>query len=180
MRLSTSASILLAACFSPLFFAACGSTPGDQNANFADASPAVQEFPFKTREPDVFQTEIVIRTGNAERRLSVARDGLKRRIDYDAGTDGHRAVITADDKQYLVFFKRRLYEERPLTAGPIPENELASHLTYTRDLADFEEVGREGPVVRFSARVNESETSEVIIFFDETIDRKSTRLNSSH
>jgi hypothetical protein len=38
-----------------------------------------------------------------------------------------------------------------------------------RDLTEYDEVGREGSIVRYSATVNESTLSEVLIFFDEAI-----------
>jgi len=44
-----------------------------------------------------------------------------------------------------------------------------SHLLHMRDFTEFEQMRRDGSVVQFRARINESNSSEVIVFFDEAI-----------
>jgi len=101
--------------------------------------------------------------------MFTARNGEKRRIDYDVGTDNHRAVLITD-KEYLLFFKRKVYAERLMSSDAASQYEpLTAHLLNTRDYADFEEIGREGSVIEFRARVGESAVSDVSIFFDEAI-----------
>jgi hypothetical protein len=98
----------------------------------------------------------------------LARDGVKRRIDYDPGTDEHRAVLITD-KEYLLYFKRKRYEERDLTGSGASGDGLLSHLLHVRDFTEFEQMRRDGSVVQFRASINESNASEVIVFFDEAI-----------
>ena len=168
MFLSTPVKICVATlCLSPIF-AGCSLWRSNENtASFAASQPR-NELPFSTREPDVFQTEIVVRTGEKERRIALARDGLKRRIDYDPGTDEHRAVLITD-KEYLLYFKRKRYEERDLTGSGASGDGLLSHLLHVRDFTEFEQMRRDGSVVQFRASINESNASEVIVFFDEAI-----------
>ena len=109
-----------------------------------------------------------MRTGGTERRITVARDGLKRRIDYDPGTDEHRAVLITD-KEYLLHFKSKRFEERELFGDLESGDKLLSHLLHMRDFTEFEEMKREGSVVQFRARINASDASEVILFLDESI-----------
>ena len=168
MFLSNPAKILNATFILSLFFAGCGLWRRDENPTTTLALPSRNEFPFATREPEIFQAEVVSRAGDSERRIAVARNGNRRRVDYDIGSENHRALLTTD-KEYLVFFKRMSYTERPLSGESSTGDEPASHLLNVRDYTDFEELGREGSVVRFRARINESAASDVLIFFDETI-----------
>ena len=114
------------------------------------AAETKSEFPFATREPDVFQTQILIKSGGVERRVSLARDQDKRRIDYDVGTDDHRAVIVSDTR-YLLFFKRKAYSEQLLSAlnAPAEYETLTSGMLTRRDYSQFEEVSRDGSVIQY-------------------------------
>ena len=99
----------------------------------------------------------------------VARSSNQRRIDYDVGTDHRRAVLITD-KEYLLSFKRKEYTERPLISDlSSVDSTLTGHLMTGRDYSDFEEVGRDGPVIRYRARVNEGSASEILIFFDQSV-----------
>jgi hypothetical protein len=169
MFLSNPVKIFHAICVVSIVFSGCSLWRGNENTQVSLASGTKSEVPFATSEPDVFQTQIVIRSGGTDRRMFLARDHDKRRIDYDIDTDNHRAVIFSD-KQYLLFFKRKAYREQPLSAAAPAEYEsLTSSMLTRRDYSQFDEVDREGPVIQFRARINESAVSEVTIFFDESI-----------
>jgi len=169
MFLSNPVKIFHAVCFVSIVFSGCSVWRGNENSQISFASDTKSEYPFATREPDVFQTQIVIRSGGTERRMFLARDHDKRRIDYDLGADNHRAVIFSD-KQYLLFVNRKTYSEQALSPTTPSEYEaLTSHMLTRRDYSHFEEVDREGAVIEFRARINESVVSEIVIFFDEGI-----------
>ena len=166
MFLSTPVKIFGAALLLPLIFAGCSFWRSADDTSLA-APPKKSEFPFSTHEPDTFQTEVVIRTGEIERRITIARDGEKRRIDYDVDTDAHRAVIVSD-KEYAIDFKRKQISERELSGSGTLRKEVAGFLN-VRDYADFEEVGQQGSIREYHGRINESDASEVSVFFDESI-----------
>ena len=169
MFLSTPAKIFHATCFLSIVFAGCGLWRGNENSQITFASPPKSEFPFSIREPEVFQTELVIRTGETERRMLIARNGNLRRIDFDLGTDNHRAVLITD-KEYLLFFKRMVFEEHAMSSNAASLYEpLTAQMLNARDYASFEEMKRDGQVVEYRARLNESSNSDVLIFFDEKI-----------
>lgn len=169
MFLSTPVKVFHAACFLMILFAGCSLWRSNENPTTTFASQPKSEYPFVAREPEVFQTELVIFTGDTERRMLVARNGEMRRIEFDVGTDNHRAVLVTD-KEYLLFFKRKIYEERTMTSNAAAVYEpLTAHLLNLRDYAVFDEISRDGSVVEYSARINDSSSSEVLIFFDENI-----------
>ena len=169
MFLSNPAKIFHASWLLSIVFAGCSLWRSDPNPTTTLASSTTNEFPFSIREPEVFQAEIVIRTGEEERHILVARSSNQRRIDYDVGTDHRRAVLITD-KEYLLSFKRKEYTERPLISDlSSVDSTLTGHLMTGRDYSDFEEVGRDGTVIRYRARVNEGSASEILIFFDQSV-----------
>ena len=169
MFLSNPVKILRAVCVLSMIFSGCSFWRGNENVGTSFAREVKSEYPFATREPDVFQAKIVIRSGGSERRMFIARDHDRRRVEYDVGTDGHRGVILTD-KHYLLFFKPKTYSEQPVVGnGPIAFDTPLLPIVNKRDYSEFEQVGREGSVTEFRARINESVMSEVAIFFDEKI-----------
>jgi hypothetical protein len=169
MFLSNPVKIFHAAWPLLIVFAGCSLWRSDPDPTTTLASSTVSEFPFSVAEPEVFQAEIVIRTGPNERHILVARNGDRRRIDYDAGTDHQRTVLITD-KEYLLSFKRKEYSERPLTSNLLSvDSTLTGHLINARDYSDFEEVGRDGSIMQYRARINEGSASEVMIFYDKSI-----------
>lgn len=170
MFLSNPVKIFHAVCVVSIIFSGCSLWRRNENPQVSYASETKSEFPFATHEPDVFQTQIIIRGGETERRIFLARDHDKRRIDYDIDTDNHRAVIFSD-KQYLLFFKRKVYSEQPLSATTTPAEyeTLTSSMLTKGSYSQFDEIDREGAVIQFRGRINDSAVAEVMIFFDEAI-----------
>ena len=169
MFLSTPAKIFHAILLLPIVFAGCARQPNSETPVVTFASEAKSEIPFPVREPEVFQARIVVRTGEVERSTLVARSGSSRRIDFDIETENHRAVLITD-KEYVLSFKRKTVEERPLTSDASAAYEpLAATILNLRDYPSFEEVRREGRVIEYRATINESSDSEVSIFFDGSI-----------
>lgn len=167
MRLSNPARIVYATSILSLFFVGCGLWRGDGSSPAFNALPPKRTLPFSTREPEKFQAEIVVRTGDVERRTLIARNGDMRRLDFDPETDSHRALLISGKAEYVLDLKRSTYTERELVRGQDMDNEVLSHLLDLRDYTEFEEIGREGSTVHFRARMNEGTSSEVIIHFDE-------------
>jgi hypothetical protein len=169
MFLSNPVKIFHAVWLLSIVFAGCSFWRSDPNPRTTLASSPTNEFPFALHEPEIFQAEIVIRTGEHERHILIARNVNQRRIDYDVGTDYQRSVIISD-KEYVLTFKRKEYTERPLTSDlSSVDSTLSGQLMNARDYSDFEEVGRDGSVTRYKGLVNEGSASEILIFYDQSI-----------
>lgn len=135
--------------------------------------PAVKapkgKFPFKTREPENFQCDIIETAGTVTRRKRLAMKGPWARLDLDLGTADHRAILVTD-KEYLIDFDRGIYAERSQPTGqPGAFSELTRELLLASPHTEFEEIGREGSIIRFRATTDRSEQSEAVIHYDETI-----------
>jgi len=169
MFLSTPAKIFRLVLFFSMVFAGCSLWRSSEEPQVTSASQPKGDFPFPVREPEIFQAEIVVRTGENERRMFIARSGDRRRIDYDVGTDDRHGILTTD-KDYLLSFKRMTYTERAVASGGPPQFEpLATNLLNLRDYSSFDDVGRDGNVVEYKVRINDSDASDISIFFDESI-----------
>ena len=168
MFLSNPVKIFNAVCVLSMIFSGCSLWRESEKEAAALERDSKSEYPFTTREPDVFQTKIVVRSGGRERHMFLARERDRRRVDFDVDTDDHRAVISTD-KQYVLSFKRKTYTEQPLVANAGEPDRQVLPIMNHRDYSEFEEINREGSTIQYRARINESATSEIMIFFDEKI-----------
>ncbi len=171
MPLSNPAKSFLAAFLILLATAGCGWIKSNVDNSVRTISEPKSRLPFKTKEPENFQCEIVETAGASIRRTRLAKKGNWRRTDYDLGEKGQRAVMRTD-KEYVLDVGRNIYAERPALAGNTgaPQfSELTHELLTTGHRGSFEEIGREGSIVKYKAVVNDNDASEVIVYFDETI-----------
>jgi len=131
------------------------------------------EIPFATKEPEVFQTEIVISTdGLEERKNFVARNGANRRFDFNFGAKNQVSVLQID-KNYLILSDQKIYAENPNGEKDFgSENQtdfLTSKWLYEKTEADFERLETDGNLTKYRVRLETGDLSESIIFVDETL-----------
>ncbi len=145
----------------------CGFVGTGDNA----AAPAIEEpkssIPFKTREPENFQCEIIEKAGKTVRRKRLAKKGTWRRIDLDPGEIGHRVVLQID-REYVIDVGRGVYAESAPGAGG-QFSELTHELLNTFHRAEFEETARDGNLVLYRVRPAGSDAAETVVHYDETL-----------
>ncbi|HJU53594.1 MAG TPA: hypothetical protein VJ715_03445 [Pyrinomonadaceae bacterium] len=98
---------------------------GDTNQNSATAPPASGAAssvpPFATKEPERYQaTRVVTSSGDAsgrESRTLIARDGDRRREDYDAGAGERVAYLQLPEGSYALLPAKKLYAELKTETG---------------------------------------------------------------
>lgn len=172
MFLSNPAKFFLASILLLFVLAGCRLWQNNQNTGVPPIAETKDEFPFSTKEPEIFQAEIIVTSGETERKTFIARNGERRRIDYNFGQENQHSVLQTD-KEYVVSNRKKIYAEilprSPLSANQAPQNDLTSELLNRRDYAKFEKLGREGNLTRYRVRINESDASEILIYVDETI-----------
>lgn len=160
--------VLLTFCFGCRFW---------QNLSNTSTSPGTEHFPedksdlpFSTREPDVYQARIVVTTGSYEQVKFVAKNGAKRRCDYEAGES--TAVSLRTDKDYVLLPGKKIYAEEEEQAGgnyvpPAAIESLTVESLTNRLGSKFEDLGTENGLRKFRAKLDESAGSEVLLFIDE-------------
>lgn len=176
--------------FLVLFFSICFSACGfwsraDENADAADSKPFVapeipSEIPFSTREPEIFQSEIVISNfaggEKSERRTFTARSGARRLMVFAAGEASEISLLQIDDdKTFSIYPGKKVYTETIFSrASNASSGEAFGDFLTVAWLNDkapaaFESLGAENGLSRFRARLNNSDASEILIYVDENL-----------
>lgn len=147
-----------------------------QNLTNTNTSPISSGFPedksalpFSTREPDVYQTRIVVTAGGQQRVTFVAKNGARRRCDYDFG-EKNAASWLAAEKNYLLLPGKKIFAEQPApaqTAEPPGLDSLTVEWLNIRAGSEFEDLGTEAGLRKFSAKLSEGDASQVLLFIDE-------------
>lgn len=127
------------------------------------------EFPFSTKEPEVFQCDIVTTAEDILQTYFYARKQGKWRYDFHHGEEDQISTIQTD-KHYLISYRRKIYAELPPGQAPgakaDPLDDLTNSLMKRGERAEFEEIGRENSLTKYRVRTGDSNASEVVIFVD--------------
>lgn len=130
------------------------------------------EFPFSTREPEVFQCNIVTTAEDISQTYFYARKQGKWRYDLRHGEEDQVSNIHTD-KHYLISYRGKIYAEvepgKAPDSKPSPLDDLTNRLLKRGERAEFEEIGRENNLTKFRVRTGDSNASEIIIFVDPAV-----------
>lgn len=160
----------------------CSSCSIWQSAENTNSSPHIIEqiktgIPFENKEPDTFQTEIVVTNflngEKTERRYFLARNGVQCLTVFNRGERGEMSVLqAADGKTFFINNERKSYQDKqvqPQRSG----NELDEFLTTgwlnQKTDAVFEKLGAENNLTKYRVRLADSNVSEILIFVDENL-----------
>lgn len=151
------------------------SESGQTNSNTFVASALESAIPFENKEPETFQTEIVLSNflngEKIERVIKAAKNGEKMRYDYPNGTS---FLQTGENERFLLETEKKIYAQNPATSDTSKETgeTLKDFLTTEwlnekRDVK-FENLGAENGLAKYSVK-SENESSETLIYIDENL-----------
>lgn len=128
------------------------------------------EIPFSTKEPEIFQAEIVITANNQENKKFVARNGSNRRFDYNSGAKNQVSVLQTD-KIYTLLTDKKIFMETVLTENVSAPENLTGELLNAKTDATFTKTGAENNLTQYRVNFGDAENakSETLVFVDETI-----------
>ncbi len=159
-----------------IFSASCNScsTPeNNTNTNSFVAEEIKTGIPFATKEPDVFQTDIIVTANGAERKYSLARNGKNRLTIF--GGDSKNAISllqTEDGKSFVLNKANKTYTEN-IAGDNYSSSELNQYLTTEwlnqKTDASFTKIGTENGLTKYHVKLADSENSEILIYFDENL-----------
>ena len=158
-----------------LLFSACRfwQTGGGETSN---KTPVISEelkseIPFSTKEPEQFQTEIVVTANETERKTFVARKGANRRYDFNFGAKNHLTNLQTD-KNYLILNDKKIYAETG-AAQMVSTDDWTLFLTTEwlseKQNAKFEKLETIDTLTTYRVRPGESVSSEMLISVDEQL-----------
>ncbi len=131
------------------------------------------EIPFLTKEPDAFQTEIVVTAkDNFEDKTFIAKNGTNRFIAFDfQGKNEFALLQLGGNESFLIAPSQKIFaENHPETVSA--ESETLNDLFtagWSNQKADakFERLGAENNFVKYLVNLDETKKSEIIITVDE-------------
>jgi len=133
------------------------------------------EVPFSTKEPDVFQCEIVVAAkNNFEDKTFVAKNGANRFTAFDFQGKTEFALLQIGTNQsFLIAPNQKIYtENQPETTSAKNEtlnDLLTADWSNQKAKAKFESLGAENNFVKYLVNLDETKKSEIIISVDERI-----------
>lgn len=159
-----------------LVFSACRfwqKTSGEtQDAPPFAAEEFKSEIPFSTKEPEIFQAEIAITANNQENKIFAARNGSKRRYDYNFGAKNQLSILQTD-KNYLVLPDKKICAENVSTENFAASENWTDFLTTewlnAKSDAKFFKLEAENNLSKYRVIFGDAENakSESLIFVDE-------------
>ena len=170
MPLSTLAKFL---CTVPLFAfvtIGCGSGTSTGNDNSIPVLENERRAPIPTKEPDAYRGLLVITAGPTERRVFLARDGDRRRIDFDPLGESPLTLIVSG-RHYLVSTGDRVYAIRPTGVAAAPDmafiEDMVRRYLSSADRADIEVLDETDAAATYRVRPeSEGGKFESIIYVD--------------
>jgi hypothetical protein len=133
------------------------------------AEELASEIPFSTKEPEIFQVEIVVTVGETENKIFVARRGALRRFDYNAGAKNQVSMVQSD-KNYLIKQSKKIYAENASASFSDAESWtdfLTTEWLNSKTDAKFLKLDAENNLSKYRVRFGDAEKSEIVIFIDE-------------
>ncbi len=148
-------------------FQACSGTPSNSSAN-ANIGELKSEFPFSTKEPEMYQGDFVVTIGTNEEHFFRARKGERSRIDiFKGGEISLMQLIT--DKTYTIDALRKIYTEDPIAKGAVnavPVFDPTNGFFAGKEFTAFEETGRDGNITKYRVKNNGPEIGEILVSVD--------------
>lgn len=162
-----------------LFCQSCSYWRGKTEATPAPAPFVAEELkseiPFSTKEPDVYQTEIVVTGENGlEEKTFAAKSGANRLLTLDFQGKSEVAFLQSGENQSFIIARRQKiyaenkYENIAAKSDPLKDFLTVELINRAAD-AKFETRGAENNLVKYRVNLEDAKNSEMIIYVDEKI-----------
>src|SRR3954463_12871087 len=148
MSLSNPRKLLVFSAFFAAFMTACGGGTPQANRQISLAGDEPSEFPFSTKEPEQYQADIVITTGEKEDKFFVARKGAKWRMDFFES--GQPSITEMNgDARYTIDHQAKSYTVA--SGGPltVKADDMARSFFRGKKYRDFEDLGSDGAIKKY-------------------------------
>lgn len=169
MFLSNPRKYFLLIGFFALILQSCGSSQTSDSNGVSLTAESKSKFPFSTREPDVFQGDLVMTNGKTQDHWFVARKGEKWRHDIFRGTERWISQIRSD-KLYSVDHSKKVYWEMSGQGNSSGDggnlNDPARNFFRGEEHREFDEVARENGVIKYKVRETDQTAGETLIYID--------------
>jgi hypothetical protein len=147
------------------FLQACSSPPGNENKPVPLTGESAKQFPFPTKEPEVYQGDFVVGNGDGEEQYFVARKGDKWRFDVMRNNAPWTTQLRTDKLYFIDHTKKTYTVEQDF--DPAYFNTLTWGFFRGANYLEFEEVERGGGLIKYKAKTYKDSKADVLITIDE-------------
>ena len=143
-------------------------TPSPTPVNIEEISGKI---PFPTKEPDVFQTEIITTANGVEDKIFTARNGENYYTIYDFQKKSEFALLqTAANGLLLIARNQKIYTENQTTNdNQMTDDFPTAELLNEKPNAKYESLGAENGYAKYRIVLNDSANSEIVVTVDRNI-----------
>ncbi|MCB1024169.1 MAG: hypothetical protein KDB79_07260 [Acidobacteria bacterium] len=137
-----------------------------------------QSAPFPTKEPDIFQTEIIVSTffgqTRSEKKYFLAKkDGATLYV-FNYGEKDETAILEkADGKSFVLKKGAKTFAPRGKKEGAAETGDLQHFLTTKwlneKKTSKFEDLGAKNGLRKYRVTIDDNSGSEIFVFFDEKL-----------
>jgi hypothetical protein len=138
---------------------ACGGAAGNSSQILVPETETPGDFPFATKEPVVYQAEIVATGDGFDKRWFVARDGDRWRIDFPENGEPSRTRLRLD-VVYSINHRRKIYAVAETTGETV--NGLTDRFFKGKEYRKFEKIGTENGVTKYRI-ANKNNQGEIVV-----------------
>lgn len=166
MFLSTERKSFLLIALCSFFLQACGSSQTNEKKDISLIGDTKSEFPFSTKEPEVYQGDFVASNGKDEDHIFVARNGDKWRYDTFHGAERGMSEIKSDKLYYIDHWKKTYWEmpEKKPLLGDV--NDMTRNFFRGHEYHNFDEIGRDDSLIKYKVRETDPSKSTIVISID--------------
>ncbi len=167
MFLSNPRNYFLLSVFFALILQACGSSAGNDNRPVSMTTQTRSEFPFSTKEPEVYQGDFVVSVGKNESRWFVARKGEKARFDIFSGNERSVTRLTTENI-YVVDHRKKVYAAAPAGSDSTGfADGITENFFRGKAYREFEDLGLDGELKKYKVREDPSGKDKIFIYVDQ-------------
>lgn len=129
------------------------------------------EIPFATKEPEIYQTEIVVTANGVEELILTARNGANRLTTYDYRESFEFGYLqTGADTSFLIARKQKIYAENQTAEnGAADEIFPTAALLNQKRAAIYEPLGAENGAAKYRVVIDGAVNSEIVVTVDKNI-----------
>jgi len=145
----------------------CSSCGAPESSVISPPAATPSKLPFQTKEPQIYQADLIVTTSSAEEKTFVARKNDKYRVDIFQNGEKTLSEIIAGSRSVLDHRQKTYYEE-PQGSSPTDSVSPADNFFRGTGFSTFEEIGVEGNIRRYRVR-QEGLRDNVTLTFDTSV-----------
>ncbi len=157
-----------------LFASACSFFQSNPAAD-ASPTPFVAEelksaIPFSTKEPTIYQTEIVVAANESVDKVFTARNEGNRLTIFNYQTESEISLLQIGGQTFIIAANRKIYAEKEAGAQSETADEFfTAEWLNQKNGARFETLPPENNLARYRVNLDDAANSEIIIYVDTQI-----------